>query len=299
MEFTFVEVTDRSAVVRTIDNVVINIIIAPPTEPAPKGCFLVDISDGRFCDIGWIWDGTDFYNPNPEPIVPDVPQVSTNVGEIMNELINSNPNNIPAIHDHVYVNGEMVREDVSVVLPEAAPVLALLRENFPDSTINYESIPNNVIGMYNSYRPPYTDESISWYEMTKPSKELLQSYGITENMYPDIYNWYALKHNLVTKEIMLKVVFKGNSLDRTALPEIPNVENGFFARIHRIDGSVEPYLDCYFSSAENIVIEYCQKYNIPYTSVADKPGYTWIYGVTFNYDTKEIITVKNYKRILG
>jgi hypothetical protein len=28
---------------------------------------LIDVSDGRFCDIGWIWNGTEFYNPNPNP----------------------------------------------------------------------------------------------------------------------------------------------------------------------------------------------------------------------------------------
>lgn len=62
----------RCAVCNLSDNVVINIIMADPNvDPAPDGTFLVGIQDGVECDIGWIWDGTTFINPNPPETPPD------------------------------------------------------------------------------------------------------------------------------------------------------------------------------------------------------------------------------------
>lgn len=42
------------AVVRIADGVVVNRIVAEPTDPAPDGCMLVDVSDVP-CDIGWTY----------------------------------------------------------------------------------------------------------------------------------------------------------------------------------------------------------------------------------------------------
>lgn len=63
----------RCAVIDT-NGVIVNIIMAEPTDLAPMGCSLVGIDDGVFCDIGWVWDGAAFVNPNPPP--PDEPAVS-------------------------------------------------------------------------------------------------------------------------------------------------------------------------------------------------------------------------------
>lgn len=53
------------AVVQISDNVVINKIVAEPTAPAYDGTYFVEILDGVMCDMGWIWDGSVFINPNP------------------------------------------------------------------------------------------------------------------------------------------------------------------------------------------------------------------------------------------
>lgn len=39
---------------------VVNIIVAEPTDTPPANCTLVEIP---FCDIGYIWDGTKFNPP--------------------------------------------------------------------------------------------------------------------------------------------------------------------------------------------------------------------------------------------
>lgn len=47
------------------NGLIVNIIMAEPTNQAPAGCSLVGIDEGVFCDIGWIWNGNQFIDPNP------------------------------------------------------------------------------------------------------------------------------------------------------------------------------------------------------------------------------------------
>jgi hypothetical protein len=54
------------AVCQLSDGLVVNIIVADPTDPAYDGTQLILIPDGVMCDIGWTWDGTTFINPNPD-----------------------------------------------------------------------------------------------------------------------------------------------------------------------------------------------------------------------------------------
>jgi hypothetical protein len=53
------------AVVQLSDSVVVNMIIAEPTDPAPEGCELILVPPGMPCSTGWVWNGTEFINPNP------------------------------------------------------------------------------------------------------------------------------------------------------------------------------------------------------------------------------------------
>jgi hypothetical protein len=63
----------RCAVVNETDGVVVNIIVAEPSDLAPLNCVLIGIPDDVFCDIGWKWDGVVFVDPNPPVIQPDTP----------------------------------------------------------------------------------------------------------------------------------------------------------------------------------------------------------------------------------
>jgi hypothetical protein len=53
---------ETCAVCQLIDGLIINIIIASPTDPAPDGCQLVVTpdADGNNADIGGTWNGTVF-----------------------------------------------------------------------------------------------------------------------------------------------------------------------------------------------------------------------------------------------
>jgi hypothetical protein len=49
-----------------VDNVVVNIVIAALDEQAPvANGVLIDIDNIADCDIGWIYTGDSFVNPNP------------------------------------------------------------------------------------------------------------------------------------------------------------------------------------------------------------------------------------------
>lgn len=63
----------RAAVVEDVTNIVLNIIIADAEkDPAPEGCFLIDVTYQQ-CDIGWIYDpSTGQFNPPPTPPEPEV-----------------------------------------------------------------------------------------------------------------------------------------------------------------------------------------------------------------------------------
>lgn len=66
----------RCAVCTIAESIVVSIIMAQPTDPAQDGCFLVGLQDDQPCDIGWVYDGTGFYSPNPplEPTLTPAPE---------------------------------------------------------------------------------------------------------------------------------------------------------------------------------------------------------------------------------
>lgn len=54
----------RCAVCQISDGLVVNIIMASPSDLPPAECMLVEINDDQICDIGWTWDGTNFIEPS-------------------------------------------------------------------------------------------------------------------------------------------------------------------------------------------------------------------------------------------
>lgn len=51
------------AVCQLADGLVINTIVASPSDPAPDGCQLIEVMAGQTCSIGWTWTGTEFLPP--------------------------------------------------------------------------------------------------------------------------------------------------------------------------------------------------------------------------------------------
>jgi hypothetical protein len=53
----------RCAVCQLSDGLIVNIIVAKQDDLAPDGCRLVVIGRNVACDIGWMWNGTEFIAP--------------------------------------------------------------------------------------------------------------------------------------------------------------------------------------------------------------------------------------------
>lgn len=51
------------AVCRLSDGLIINMIVATPSDLAPDGCQLVEVMNGQICDIGWYYVEGDFHGP--------------------------------------------------------------------------------------------------------------------------------------------------------------------------------------------------------------------------------------------
>ena len=58
----------KCAVCQIIDGLVVNIIVALPSDPAQDGCQLIEVMSGQFCDIGWLWNGQWFVPPVNEAV---------------------------------------------------------------------------------------------------------------------------------------------------------------------------------------------------------------------------------------
>ena len=67
--------------------------------------------------------------------------------------------------DEVYMDGEIKRTDYSCDRAEALTEINRLVAAFPEYTVEQLTAEaQNVIGQYGAYRPPYNDNSISFYD---------------------------------------------------------------------------------------------------------------------------------------
>lgn len=208
------------------------------------------------------------------------------------ELVTSQIARGDPIRDCLYAGGEIQRADYTVSAPQAAEIVAELEAAFPGAA-DYTSRPANLIGRYDAYRAPYENPSISWYEMGPPPSSLLGDYGAST--YASYMDWYGLKFDLVTRKILLKVVVGADCFDSASLASLPR-GGKFFARIHGRDGSVSPQVDCYVMADHAVMEDYCSAGGHPFPCPDESIDSVWLYGVTFDINTRQIEVVKAYER---
>ena len=201
--------------------------------------------------------------------------------------------------DEVYMSGEIVRTDYSVDRPEARPKIDQLIAHFPWYTVQeLTSRPQHVIGNYGNYRPPYNNDSISYYDFTKPTPSRLGAYGCTTETYgDDLLNWHGIKHDLATLTKAAKFVFTqnhGQYINPFPL-DYPTKRAIFWARIHNPDGTVEP-VDAYIISTINYMRDWCDRNNQTFPLPDDVTEQPWCFAIVWNNDTGEISNVKAYIR---
>lgn len=202
--------------------------------------------------------------------------------------------------DEVYMDGEVKRTDYSCDRPEALTEINRLVEAFPEYTVEQLTAEaQNVIGQYGAYRPPYNDNSISFYDFTTPSAETLAAYGCDADTYgEDLLHWHGIKHDLTNLTKTAKFVFTqshGTYL-ANAPSSLPPNRSIFYARIHNADGTIEPWVDVYIISTINYMREWCEEHSLTFPLPDDVTDQPWCFSVVYNDTTGEMANVKAYIR---
>ena len=202
--------------------------------------------------------------------------------------------------DEVYMNGEVKRTDYSCDRPEALTEINRLIEAFPEYTVEQlTSEAQNVIGQYGAYRPPYNDNSISFYDFTIPTAETLAAYGCDADTYgDDLLGWHGIKHDLTNLTKTAKFVFAQShgSYLSNAPSSLPTHRQIFYARIHNADGTVEPWVDVYIVSTINYMRDWCAEHGLTFPLPDNVTQQPWCFSVVFNDVTGEMANVKAYIR---
>lgn len=198
------------------------------------------------------------------------------------------------VRDDVYVSGEIVRQDYSIGTAEGAAILGELQTEFPDYAV-FDRNDLNIIGKYDGYREPYQNPSISWYDFdVRPSEALQLSFGTS---YPqsNLKEWYGLKFDLTTREVLLKIVitdFEGDT------PDLPTGDT-FYAVTHSQDGTSSEWVDAYVQATPKRIREFCTDNGLSYPlppSTHTECDVVWCWGFVFNKQTMEYGAVKAYAR---
>ena len=215
-------------------------------------------------------------------------------------LENLEPDFTRNFRDEIYMDGEIKRTDYSCDRSEALTEINRLVAAFPEYTVEQlTASAQNVIGQYGAYRPPYNDNSISFYDFTTPSAETLAAYGCDADTYgDDLLHWHGIKHDLTNLTKTAKFVFTQNhgTYLANAPSSLPPNRSVFFARIHNADGSIEPWVDVYIISTINYMREWCEEHSLTFPLPEDVTQQPWCFSVVYNDTTGDMANVKAYIR---
>lgn len=84
------------AVCRLSDGLVMNIIMAQPSDPAPEGCQLVEIMNGQACGVGWFYVNGVFNGPRTFALCAD------NNNEVVSFFVASYASPVPPAPEGFY-----------------------------------------------------------------------------------------------------------------------------------------------------------------------------------------------------
>lgn len=207
------------------------------------------------------------------------------------------------VEDSLWMGGSKIRTDYNIASTEGQRIKGILDSRFSGRA--YDGTSLNLVSEFTPNRPPYVNNSISWYDMQAMSDSLKTSYSCSYTKYMD---WYGMKFDLTTDNILLKVVVSAeDSLAKsmTANANIPKFKNrigedhSYFAFIHDSSGNIDVNADYYICCSDIHIKEFCDANSLtfPYDysdkSLRDK---IWTWGVVFNRTTGEPTHVKAYER---
>jgi len=224
-----------------------------------------------------------------------------NLGIIKSQL--EYVNTVTDAHDVTYMNGGLARHDYAVGTTEGQAIVAKLEETWPDEVSSYTTHSKNLVAEYLILRPPYTNNTISFYNFEEPSDAIKTTFNATYEQYKP---WYGLKFDTVTESVLAKFVIPAQEMERvdptvyTAVSNhLPISSYHFYARIHDKSNNVNENIDVYFMADPVFVGAWCTEnsYIFPYdiTDLTIAPKLL-IWGCVYNTVSGEITHVKAYTR---
>ena len=187
--------------------------------------------------------------------------------------------------DDVYSEGQLVRQDrplAQVDLTDEEQALV------PGGAIDV------VVGRYTGYRPPYSGSGLSIYDQRKPPESLLTSLGLTEDDFEgEIHPWYAVKRDDLTGNILYKLVqhyavsHGGPIFPKMCIPI-------WTAKIYTPDGAVDNHVDFFIAASKESMEQWCEENGYVFPIPAEETGTPWCFGIVWDTETQQIVTLKGY-----
>ena len=205
--------------------------------------------------------------------------------------------------DKTYMAGSLAREDYSIGTTQGQAIVAKLEATWPDELPSYTAHGNNLVAEYTANRPPYVNDSISFYNFEEASDAVKTTFGASYQQYMP---WYGLKFDTVTESVLAKFVIPAEEMLRVDETSYYNVQTAlpvgsyhFYARIHDKSNNINENIDVYFLSAPDLVETWCTEnsYTFPYdisdTTIEPK---LMIWGCVYNTTTNAFTHIKAYTR---
>jgi len=208
--------------------------------------------------------------------------------------------------DDTWMDGNFRPQNYTVGTTQGQAIVAKLEADWADEVPDYSSYAINLVAEGAADRLPYVNDWISWYNFEEPSTAIKTAYSLSYTKY---CNWYALKFDKTTKEVMAKIVLPNDEFVSTygepdlgsiSLPAWFKGENGrYFARIHKKDGTYDDHYDIYMHAPISLMKEWIDANSLtfPYDiSSVDLKNSLHSWGITVKESTNEIRHIKAYAR---
>lgn len=203
--------------------------------------------------------------------------------------------------DDVYMNGQLIRQDINISTDAGSAIVDQLEAGWDGFIPNYRTRSSNLVSEFSPVRPPYTNDSISFYEQNPPSDALISQFELD---YESYLPWYGLKFDKVdTSNVSIKVVLQSGEMHRAHADiaekiesKIPVWGNHFFAVIYNSDNEMNENVDVYFHASYDVVKAWAEpNLRISHTDNSYNNN-LWIWGAVYNTTSNEITHLKSYIR---
>lgn len=220
-------------------------------------------------------------------------------GQIKTSNLNTDSNIGKSVRDDVYMSGSIARRDYSIDTDEGSALVDDLEAGWDGFIPDFRRDNKNLVSEFTPMRPPYINDSISYYDMQVPTGELKTHFSLPYNTY---LPFHGLKFDKTTSDVVIKVMLTPNEmyihhpdLCKNIDKIIPSVGSHFFGVIYNSSGEMNPLVDVYFTVSYTIGSRWCASIGsaVPYTdeSLNDKLSY---WGGVYNTDMEKITHVKAY-----